>query len=429
MSTSVQLQRARAARAASSRAIAPKARSSRRWAALLEPELVLWALFLLITPFYVWKSGRPQPSDLLTIVIVPLLLRRGLPELPKGVRRGLIAISAFAAYAAVVNLLWGVLLLDHNVRKVGAVGFAAFYIFNAYIFALAVYLFLQFRGRFIVVTAWASVFAVILQLVLFAARGSSGGFREKLFFNNPNQLGYYALLVASLIAFGYTRARIPYWLAGIALAITTLLAALSLSKAAIIGTVAVACVAALRKPVLLIVTLVVLGLGTVARDPSGLVDKVVFRMNDLGSQGDDTLAGRGYSRIEAHPEYLVVGAGEVGHDRHGDFGGELHSSWATVLFSYGFIGILLLCNFFWHALKPVKLADMLFLVPIFWYGLTHQGLRFRLFWVFIAFVAVTSLQERWAAQRPRRSKSRPRLVGPSPSPPPLPLPSPSPGAP
>ena len=369
---------------------------------LKAPELALWIVYLLITPFYVWKSGRPQPADGVLLVLLLYLARQGLPALPSALRSAFVAILMFAAYAALVNLAWGVLLLDYDVQKVGALGFASFYVFNALVFGACLLLYQRNGMRFVAVTAWASVAALLLQLALFAIKGDTSLFREKLFFNNPNQLGYYALLSAAIVAFTYQRARLPLMLAGAALAIATLFAASSLSKAALIGTAVMAGVAAIRKPVLVAVTATVLLVGMNLRDPSELVDRVTFRMQDMGSQEDDTLEGRGYSRIEMHPQYLVLGAGEVGHDRHGDFGGELHSSWATVLFSYGVAGTAILLVFFWHALRFLRPLDWLFPLPIFWYGVTHQGLRFRLFWVFIGLVCVVAYHSRMVAVRRAR---------------------------
>lgn len=382
-------------------------------AALRRPDLALWFAYLLASPFYVWKSGRPQPADGILVMTLALLLfqGRGIAALARPLRAAVVAIFGFAAYAALVNLVWGVLLLDYRVQKVGAFGFASFYLFNAAVFATCVLLYRKNGVAFIVTTTWGTIATLVLQLTLFILRGGAGTFREKLFFNNPNQLGYFALLSAGIIAFTSQRARVPIVVAATMLATTTLFAATSLSKAALIGTGVTACVAALRKPMLLALTIGVIGGGMAVRDPTALIDKVIFRMEDLGSQGDDTLEGRGYSRIEMHPEYLLLGAAEVGHDRHGDFGGELHSSWATVLFSYGAVGLGLLVWFLWRALRLLRPADWLFLVPVFWYGLTHQGLRFRLFWVFIALVCVTAFHERLtAARRARSMRPAPSLV-------------------
>lgn len=375
------------------------------------PELALWLAFLLLTPFYAWRSGLPQPADGVLVALLVYLAWKGLPPLPRALRASFVAILTFATYAALVNLTWGVLLIDYEVRKVGAIGFAAFYLFNALVFGICVILYQRIGVRFVAVTAWGAAAALLMQLVLFAVRGDSGLFREKLYFNNPNQLGYYALLSAAIVAFAYQRARMPIVFAGAALATATLFAASSLSKAALIGTAVMAGVAAIRKPVLVIVTAMLLLVGVGLRNPSELVERVSFRMQDMGRQGDDTLEGRGYSRIELHPQYLALGAGEVGHDRHGDFGGELHSSWATVLFSYGVVGTAALLVFFWHALRHLRPLDWLFPLPIFVYGITHQGLRFRLFWVFIGLMCVAAYHARVVAARQARIHRTQRALG------------------
>jgi hypothetical protein len=375
------------------------------------PELALWLAYLLLTPFYVWKSGRPQPADFVLLVLLALLVRNGVPRLPPQLKGASQAILAFATYAAVVNLLWGLILIDYDVQKVGAIGFASFYYFNALVFVICLLLYMRAGMRFIALSVWGSGISVLLQLVLYAWTGGAGLWREKLFFNNPNQLGYYALLTAVIVAFGYVSARLPLLLAGASLATCALLAASSLSKAALIGTAVVAVVAAVRRPLLPVLTVVMILLGMAVKDPGELIDRVTFRMEDMGQQEDDTLEGRGYSRIEMHPQYLVLGAAEVGHDRHGDFGGELHSSWATVLFSYGVVGLSLLLFFFWRALRLLRPADVLFLMPIFWYGITHQGLRFRLFWVFIGIVCVTTYHVSETQRRRHAKRSRVSVAG------------------
>lgn len=364
-------------------------------------------MFLVISPFYVWKSGRPQPADgVLAIALVYLLIGHR-PALPAGLRKAVIGVFLFAIYAATVNLIWGALLLDSVVQKVGALGFASFYFFNAAVFAACVLLYIRHRAAFFAVTAWGTIGALGVQLVLLMIRGGSGLFREKLFFNNPNQLGYYALLSAGIVAFCYRPARVPLLVAAAALAVTTLFAASSLSKAALVGTGVTACVAALRKPALLFATILIILVGMAARDPSELINRVTIRMQDIGTQGDDTLEGRGYTRIASHPQYLVLGAGEVGLGRFGGYGGEMHSSWGTVLFCYGAVGAGLLVAFFWAALRHLRLMDLLYPVPIFWYGVTHQGLRFRLFWVFIALLCVAAFHARaLEARRARASAVR-----------------------
>jgi hypothetical protein len=354
---------------------------------LAAPELLVWALFILLSPFYVMPNGRPQPADFISMAVLPLLLRGERIRLQGHWRGAVFALLAFCAYVVAVNSVWGVLLLDRRATNLGTINFILFYVFNTYIFVACVFLYLRHRSKFITVTLWATVTAVCIQLILLGMRGGDG-YRESLYFNNPNQLGYYTLLAASMIAMGYSRARIPWWIAGIALAGAALMAALSLSRGAIFGLIFVALAAALRRPALLVVAAVALLIGTNLRDPSELARKIDDRLAGMGTKDDDTLEGRGFARISMHPEYLVLGAGEVGHDRYGSFSGELHSSWGTVLFSYGVVGMVLFLRFLWRTLRCLRWSDLLFLAPTAFYGMTHNGLRFRFFWVFLGVAGI-----------------------------------------
>ncbi|MBI1945843.1 MAG: hypothetical protein HYS27_09115 [Deltaproteobacteria bacterium] len=370
---------------------------------LRTPELAAWAAYLILTPIYIWQSGRPQPADIWSVVLAPLLLRGRKPAFPPHLRSALGAVLAFAVYAALVNVAWGVLLLDYAVRKVGAIGFASFYLFNAYIFFVCAALFVVHRQRFLVVTVWGTAASVWIQVIVYALKGAPGGFRESLMFNNANQLGYYALLTATLVALGYRHGKLPVVLAGLAVAASAFLAALSLSKAAMIGAVCTACIAAIRRPMLLIVVILSALAGASIKDPAALLMRIEMRMNDMGSSYDDTPQGRGYSRITENPQYLVFGAAEVGHDRHNrDIAGELHSSVGTLVFSYGVVGAALFCVFLWRALRCTPWSDLLFFLPIFLYGLTHQGLRFRLFWITVAVACMLGVEAQQAGARRRR---------------------------
>ena len=110
---------------------------------------------------------------------------------------------------------------------------------------------------------------------------------------------------------------------------------------------------------------------------AGLAGRVTERLENIGGQADDLLAGRGYDRIWRYPEHLVVGAGEGAAWRFGTSTNylELHSTFGTVLFSYGFVGFCLFMVLLWVMLRRAPLAHMLYSLPLWAYGLTHQGLR------------------------------------------------------
>lgn len=167
------------------------------------------------------------------------------------------------------------------------------------------------------------------------------------------------------------------------------LAALSLSKAALLGVALMLVLTLLDRPgVLILVLIACLTFVMYTESGNRVLRNVMFRMDTFGIDADDSLAGRGYDRIWNHPEYIVLGAGEGAVDRFNTRlkGGELHSTWGTVLFSYGLIGLGLFLNFL-RRLWKLSGKYFLYTVPAWIYGLTHQGLRFTTLWLLLALVA------------------------------------------
>jgi hypothetical protein len=123
----------------------------------------------------------------------------------------------------------------------------------------------------------------------------------------------------------------------------------------------------------------------------------VDRLNELSTNKEvkdhksvrTQLLVRGYIRFVEAPQFLLYGAGQGGDDRFGEFEGyvyEIHSSLAAVLFYYGILGLILFLAFIWK-LFPIK-HNLLFLSPLFVYGLFTYGLRAPYFWIALGFLAL-----------------------------------------
>jgi hypothetical protein len=74
------------------------------------PAMVIWCLFALLTPIYVFKSGLPQPGDVLVIFLVPAALLRWDGKLDRQTNRLLRALVNFTAWTCVVNIAWALIL-------------------------------------------------------------------------------------------------------------------------------------------------------------------------------------------------------------------------------------------------------------------------------------------------------------------------------
>lgn len=357
-----------------------------------DPALLLWSLYLITFPIYVFPSGMPQPSGLLLSASGILILSEWNGRLPVPQRRAILALVAFIAYAIASSVLWSMWKGTVSIGlKHGFLLSPFFYIYNGLTF-LVVIVFYQRRGdRFLEVTVRAVVIAALIQVPISMVFGRSESLRSTGMFNNPNQFGYYALLSASLILVGQHRARVTTLFATSGLVACGYLALLSASKAALVGVLMISMISLVtRLRTMLISSIVAMGI-MFALDPSGsTVDRSMRRItNDRSHQ---FVEERGYDRIVDHPEYLLLGAGEGGYARFAETSAigahELHSSAGTLLFCYGIAGTIIFLVFIAQVLRTARLRQMLMLMPAAAYGLSHQGLRVTLLWVLFAMFVV-----------------------------------------
>ena len=108
------------------------------------------------------------------------------------------------------------------------------------------------------------------------------------------------------------------------------------------------------------------------------------RLANIGTESDDSAAGRGYDRLIENPHYLIFGAGEGAFYRFGIGEQEIHSGLATLLFSYGIVGFAFFVLFLSAVFYKLPLQYTLLLLFILLFGITHQNIRFSYFWIFLA---------------------------------------------
>lgn len=344
--------------------------------------------FLILKPAYVFRSGLPQPSD---YVMLPLL-GLGLLTLPAQIdprsRQLALWVGLFAAYTVLVNLLWGLLL-----------GFEDFpwtvfyYVYNASILVMVLRVHAHFGEELWRWLAIGTALSLLVHLAITSALGSAD-FRQTGLFNNPNQLAYWSLLSTSIFFVCATRVEVPGWQKPLVVIAMLLLVAQSLSRAAFVATIPLLAIIALhakRAPLALAVALI----GLLALPVSGpLFDEVADRLEHRREHESADLSDRGYDRIARFPEHLLLGAGEGHASRFVTLGNrrsfELHSTPASIVFSYGLVGTALFLAATVRVVLNGGLYRSLFLIPIFLFGLAHQGLRFPHFWILLAAVGAAA---------------------------------------
>lgn len=343
---------------------------------------LLLVAFLIALPFYVLPSGLPQPADIaLLLLLGRLALRRErLASFPRPAIESGRALGLFVLYAWALSLAWTLRLGEPLM-----LAYPLFYTYNLAVFGGALLLFIRPGGGFLRLAMHATAVSLLLQVLLSPLSIDAIAIRQSLYLNNPNQLGYFALLAATLFVLGDRRRPVhTLYLIGV-IAAASYLTALSLSKSALLALAMLILFTSLARPWILAAAAVAAALLWTLGPSDSLPTLILERILGMGGELDNSLAGRGYDRIGLHPGQLFLGAGEGAFWRFDSFlRGEIHSSFGTLLFSYGLAGLLLFLHFLYRLMRGASTGVWLLLMPVAFYGLTHQGLRFRLLWVTLA---------------------------------------------
>jgi len=348
---------------------------------------LLWTLGILAFPFYLFPKGGLQISAVFLFVAAMQAIRWN-PRMiirPGSVIIGRLGfpLTLFVLYSILVQLTWA-LVLDEP----GILIYSAYNICNLFVFVGVALQCLRSKG-FARLLVQLTLVSVLLQTLLSAAGFGwwSGSFRNVVYFQNPNQLGYFSLLSAGILTVGVRMGLIRGIHFGVGILACIWLAQLSLSKAAMLAIVVLLFYGGLQTSVLTmgaVAVAMIIGLD-LFQDRLVLIES---QLRTVGEQMDDSLAGRGYDRIWLHPMMNLLGGGEGAVWRWGSFLelGEMHSSWGTVLFSYGVPGVIAMLYFFSRLTFRLGMASLVPLLSVLMYGFTHMGLRFLPLWIMFGFI-------------------------------------------
>jgi hypothetical protein len=354
---------------------------------LRSPTLLLWCLYILMTPFYIAPNGLPQPGDALIFLLVPASLIGWNGKLHRTLARSLRPLIWFIAWVFLVDYGWAAILWKWGNFK-DYIAYPIFYSFNAMVFLCALVTYQRFGDTFLRVTV-ATVFAtIVFQVVASFIYLGGDNFRAALFFNSPNQLGYYALLSACLIVITQRRLRYGLMTASAGVIGCAYLALLSASRASL-GAIAILLFLLLfsNPRIIIVASLAAIALMTMGGPLTHAIDKFETR-SELASntKRGSFMEDRGYDRVWNHKEYLLFGAGE-GDNRRFDKRlepREIHSSLVGVLFCYGVIGAGLFFAFAVGVVRGANPRAAIMLLPPLAYTVAHQGLRFTMLWILLA---------------------------------------------
>lgn len=367
--------------------------------------LFLYALYFIMNPFYFWQSGLPQIADFIFILLIILYILTNRFSLPFNNSNKSFILVGFVLifYIFFINFIW-ILLLQTTDRFLLS---SFFYLYNFTAVIIILSLYKTYKKIIIKTTYYAILISVIIQTILYFTGGGFTGGRITVSFNNPNQLGYFALVSAAILIFTSNKIKVDtkWFFAGIICLFVLVFA--SLSKAAIVSYIGLIFFFLLarnkdkkvKRNIILGVILVALIIGIIFNTTSiiqenQLINAVENRIEFIGSDNDDSLQGRGYDRITEYPQYWIFGAGEGQYSRFQNQRMEFHSTLGNIQVSYGIIGLILFLSLMFIALKKDNYKSWYILLFIMMYGLTHNGIRNSMLWILLALMASYQIKEK-----------------------------------
>lgn len=356
-------------------------------------KLINFILFLglSLSSLYVFPSGLPQPSDFILLVFsISCFFAIFFGKIKGCVPRFFVLWFFLVFWVSLVSLVWAIIDQDYRIAF-----HALFYLYN-FLAGFFIYLWLKNNSSAKKVIIFGMSLALFVSAIgVFFQLGS--GSRLTGWFNNPNQLGYFSL-VAICIVLVLSRFKVSGSLfAVLILGVFNSLAAASLAVWGGLFLIFLAVVAAnfnslksLFGLVFLIAGFGLFGIAINFNEPIGVVStNIDSRINRAESKIEEIYYERRYDRVFAHPQYWVLGAGESSGSvqRFGEYAGnEVHSSLGSLLLSYGFVPFSILIGMFLYLMKSSPFPVWLIIGSVFFYSLTHMGLRFTPFWMLLVVI-------------------------------------------
>lgn len=360
--------------------------------------IILFGLGVALSQFYVFPSGVPQPAHfLIAASIIFSIIGKGKFFVTNKSDKVLSALYFLMAYMVAVNFSFALAYFSLD-----------FILSTSYsIFGLMI--FLQTR-KLMADNNWGiravPVFLAAGLLILFGlALAGIGEYkffpRYNAFFNDPNQMAFWALCVAAILLVSMRSSR----LFGVLIFTATIFIIIkSASRSGFVG------FSFLLSGYLLSMfskrrggsaaNLIVFGLVTILS--VFILSYAVYSSNSeslayIFDRVDSTDAVeqadiRGYTRLLEYPEYLLLGAGQGLDTRFVAQGNEIHSTPAGILFYYGIAGFLSLIVILYSVASGLRAYEkLIFFAPIF-YSFSTFGFRTPIFWVYLGVFYVLAIK-------------------------------------
>lgn len=365
---------------------------------------IFFSSYFIFTPFYFWKSGLPQISDIIMIftMVIYIFINKMFIKIKVDNLPIIKAALYFITYLTFINLIW-MFVMDDSM-SLGRV--SLYYIFNYLILVMFLTLYTQYGAKILSIIYKSITISIYIQLLIFIINGGYTGVRMTGSFNNPNQLGYYALITTTILIYLTQKIEIESVWFILSIISTTLLVSASLSSTAIGAYLFLIMIFIFSKIdnlklkrnfvlsfIIIIILILYLKNYTSFFENSQMIAGLNARLKTVSGKTDRLVTERGYNRIIDYPEYWIFGAGEGKYLKRFGIASEFHSLFGNIQVSYGLIGTILFSRVLWLSFKQNFLNKIIVFVPILIYGVTHNSIRSGLFWILLGLFAVDQNKE------------------------------------
>lgn len=371
---------------------------------------IILAVYFALKPLYLLPSGLPQIGDVLLVISALSIFffkERLRIIVPNRHSMWIYIFLATLCYQTIVEIMWWVETDDEQMLLK-----LSYYVFNFMASFLCIYIGTRIGAENLKLAICKGCFYSAIVTSIGSVLNFSSGVRSTGLFNNPNQLGYHALLIATVVAFFPD--QLPKWQSAFIILVSVFGTVISASKAALAGLAGLlVCYSVFGnnkktvKTMLLQTTFLFIGLAIIYlflySDMELITENQTLyfarsRILRMFEENDSSLGeGRGYLRAQELGIHFLWGMGEGDYYRFTFLPGrEIHSTFVNLLVSYGIIGF---CLYFWLIVKSMlgggkSLRNLSCFFGLFLYFFTHNGIRNTLFWILMVTVMQVSAEEK-----------------------------------
>jgi hypothetical protein len=355
-----------------------------------------------LAPLYLFSSGKPQLVDVPILILMGIMLFMKF-DTDKFINKSKTTLLLYVIWAVLINFVYFTQYSQD---------YSFLFVNGELVYTFLIFSFFSKLFRKIIsenlLFLYAGLILSILLCFLIKGNYEEGIVRSALSFNNPNQLGYFTVILISfvVILMQYKREcnldSLTYSIADIILIIVAhIFSLLAVSRGAIFSILILDIwliinikdkVRFFSVGILLLMCVVVIFL-----HPNLLENKLEGRGRkmDLDATKQE-IKGRIWHQMSVMHSFQYIigrGAGAIQRDRD-QIGrlkggiGEVHNIFGQIFRSYGLIGLALFLNWLLRLIWSSRIlpGSLWVWTALIVYNMSHNGVRFRMFWFLMALI-------------------------------------------